>query len=231
MAISSTTAMPRRRGSAPNLDELKAHIYGDAAWNIRGPDFNGILFINGEGDHWHELDGKGDNCWNAVNTLKGVDRPASICISWVDALRQACRRALIGWYAKPSSTQYPRSLDSLQQIAPRQNALLEMLDILSPSIYMWYEAYADGFDGAVARFRDKLAWIRDTYPHKLLCPTAGRNSISSAPRTLGVQTKIAPLGGTVINIGQRFRPTTARLARRPAPNLHSAGRSGTVCST
>ena len=60
----------------------------------------------------------------------------------------------------------------LRQIAPRQAPLLEALDILSPSLYVWYEAYPDGFDRAVAGFRDKLAWIRDTYPHKLLCPTA-----------------------------------------------------------
>jgi hypothetical protein len=158
--------------SAPDLDKLKAHIYGDAAWNIRGPDFNGILFINGEGDHWHEVDGKGDNCWNAVTKLERVDRAAPICVSWVDALREVCPRALIGWYAKPTGAEFNQSLSYLQQIASRQAPLLKDLDILSPSLYVWYEAYPDGFDGALARFRDKLAWIRDTYPDKLLCPTA-----------------------------------------------------------
>jgi hypothetical protein len=158
--------------NAPNPDKLKAHIYGDAAWNIRGPDFNGILFINGEGDHWHEVDGKGDNCWNAVDTLEGVDRATRICISWVEALRQACPRALIGWYAKPTGAEFNLDLAFLKQLAARQAPLLEALDILSPSLYVWYEAYPDGFDRALARFRDKLAWVRDTYPHKLLCPTA-----------------------------------------------------------
>ena len=153
--------------SPPDLDELEAYIYGDAAWNLRGPGFNGILFINGEGDHWHE----GDNAWRAVDTLEGVDRAVPICVSWVEALRQACPRALLAWYAKPAGAEFNWSLDFLQQIAPRQAPLLEALDILSPSLYVWRKAYPDGFDGAVARFRDKLAWIRDTYPHKLLCPT------------------------------------------------------------
>jgi hypothetical protein len=158
--------------SAPDLDKLKAHIYGDTAWNIRGPDFNGILFINGEGDHWHELDGEGDNFWNAVNTLEGVDRAVPICISWVDAFRQACPRALIGWYAKPSGTQYPRSLDFLKQIAPRQNALLETLDILSPSIYMWYEATRTASMARLPGFAASWRGSGSTYPDKLLYPTA-----------------------------------------------------------
>jgi hypothetical protein len=158
--------------SAPNLDKLKAHIYGRAASNIRDADFSGILFINGEGDHWHEVDGKGDNCWNAVNTLEGAGRAAPICISWVDALRQACPRALIGWYAKPAGAEFNKDLPFLKQLTSRQGPLLESLDILSPSLYVWYEAHPDGFDRALARFRDKLAWVRDTYPHKLLCPTA-----------------------------------------------------------
>ena len=153
--------------SAPDLDELEAHIYGRAARAISGPEFNGVLFINGEGSHWNE----GNNCWNAVETLETVDRAVPICVSWVDALRQACPNALMAWYAKPSGARFNESLEFLQQIAPRQAPLLEALDILSPSLYVWYQAYPDGFDRALARFRDKLAWIRDTYPHKLLCPT------------------------------------------------------------
>jgi hypothetical protein len=158
--------------SPPDLARLKAHIYDDAARNIRGPDFNGVLFINGEGNHWHEVDGEGDNCWNAVTGPARVDRAVPICVSWVDALRQACPKALMAWYDKPSGAIYIRSLDYLKQLAPRQAPLLEALDILSPSIYVWSKAYPDGFDSTVARFRDKLAWLRDTYPHKLLCPTA-----------------------------------------------------------
>jgi hypothetical protein len=158
--------------SAPDLDKLKAHIYGDAAWNIRGADFSGILFINGEGDHWHEVGGRGDNCWNAVTIPEGVHRAVPICLSWVDALRQACPNALMAWYDKPSGAIYIRDLEYLKQLASRQASLLEALDILSPSLYVWYEAYPDGFDRALAQFRDKLAWIRNTYPHKLLCSTA-----------------------------------------------------------
>jgi hypothetical protein len=153
--------------SPPDLGKLEAHIYGQAAANISGPEFNGVLFINGEGSHWND----GDNCWNAVEALETVDRAAPICVSWVDALRQACPNAIMAWYAKPSGSRFNQSLEFLQQIAPRQAFLLEALDILSPSLYVWYEAYPDGFDRAVAGFRDKLAWIRDTYPHKLLCPT------------------------------------------------------------
>jgi hypothetical protein len=158
--------------SPPDLESLEAHIYGGAIWNLRGPEFNGVLCINGEGDHWHEVDAKGDNAWNAVNTPEGVDRAVPICVSWVEALRQVCPKALMAWYDKPSGAIYVRSLDYLKQFAPRQAALLEALDILSPSLYIWHEAYPDGFDRAVGRFRDKLAWIRDTYPNKLLCPTA-----------------------------------------------------------
>jgi hypothetical protein len=158
--------------SPPDLDELKARIYGRAVHNLSGPEFNGILFINGEGNHWHEVDGKGDNGWNAVNTLEGVDRAVPICVSWVEALRQVCPKALTAWYAKPSGAEFNRRLAYLQQIAPRQAPLLEALDILSPELYLWYKAYPDGFDRALAEFRDKLAWIRDSYPHKLLCPTA-----------------------------------------------------------
>jgi hypothetical protein len=51
--------------SPPDLGELEAHIYGPAAAHISGPDFNGILFINGEGSHWNERNGKPDNCWKA----------------------------------------------------------------------------------------------------------------------------------------------------------------------
>lgn len=153
--------------SPPDLGKLKPFIYGPHAANIKGPDFNGVLFINGEGDHWHE----GDNCWNAVTTLEGADRAVPLCISWVAALREACPEALMAWYAKPTGAEFNRGLDFLQQITPRQAPLLEALDILSPNLYVWYEAYQDGFDRALARFRDKLAWIRDAYPHKLLCPT------------------------------------------------------------
>jgi hypothetical protein len=158
--------------SPPDLARLKAHLYGGAARNIRGPEFNGILFINGEGDHWHEVDGEGDNCWNAVASPEGVDRAVPICVAWVDALRQACPKALMAWYAKPTGAEFNRDLPFLNQLASRQAPLLEALDILSPSIYVWYEARQDGFDRALARFREKLAWIRDAYPHKLLCPTA-----------------------------------------------------------
>ena len=158
--------------SPPDLDKLKAHIYGGAVPNVSDPEFNGVLFINGEGDNWHEVDGKGDNCWNAVTSPEGVDRAIPICVAWVRALRKSCPRALIAWYDKPSGATYNRNLDYLKQFAPRQAPLLEELDILSPSIYVWYNAYPDGFDRAVAGFRDKLAWIRDSYPHKLLCPTA-----------------------------------------------------------
>jgi hypothetical protein len=157
--------------SPPDVAKLRAHIYERAIHNISGPDFNGILAINGEGDHWHEVNGKGDNCWNAVTTLEGVDRAVPICVSWVEALRQTCPKALIAWYDKPTGAAYNTSLAFLQQIGPRQDPLLQTLDILSPSLYMSYKAYPDGFDLAVARFRDKLAWIRSTYPHKLLSPT------------------------------------------------------------
>jgi hypothetical protein len=155
--------------SRPDVDKLKAHIYGQA--KITGPDFTGVLFINGEGSYWNKVDGERDNCWNAVTTLEGVDRAVPICVSWVDALRQACPKALIAWYAKPSGARYNENLDFLKQIAPRQAPLLEALDILSPSLYVWYRAYPYGFGSAVARFHDKLAWIRAEYPHKLLCPT------------------------------------------------------------
>jgi hypothetical protein len=174
--------------SPPDLDRLKAHLHGHAAWNTRGPDFNGVLFINGEGDHWHEVDGQGDNAWRAVDTLEGVDRAVPICVSWVDALRQACPKALLAWYAKPAGAEFNWSPDFLQQIAPRQAPLLEALDILSPGLYVWANAYPDGFDGAVARFRDKLAWIRDTFPHKLLCPTVWeefKHGSSSHDRSAG----------------------------------------------
>ena len=40
----------------------------------------------------------------------------------------------------------------MQEIAARQAPLLQALDILSPSLYVWYQAYPDGFDRAVARF-------------------------------------------------------------------------------
>jgi hypothetical protein len=153
--------------SPPDLGKLEAHIYGPAAANISGSEFNGVLFINGEGSHWND----GDNSWNAVERLESVDRAVPICVSWVDALRQACPKAIMAWYDKPSGSRFNKSLDFLKQIAPRQAPLLEALDILSPSLYVWYEAYPDGFDRAVTGFRDKLAWIRDTYPHKLLCPT------------------------------------------------------------
>ena len=157
--------------SAPDVDKLEAHIYGRAAANISGPEFDGVLFINGEGSHWNKVDGRGDNCWRAVGRLESVDRAVPVCVYWVDALRQACPKAIIAWYDKPNGARFNRGLDFLQQIAPRQTPLLEALDILSPSLYVWYQAYPDGFDRAVARFRDKLAWIRDQYPHKLLCPT------------------------------------------------------------
>jgi hypothetical protein len=155
----------------PDLDSLKTFIYGHSLRNISGPDFNGILFINGEGSNWHEVDGKNDNAWWAVDELEGVDRAVPICVSWVEALRQVCPRALMAWYAKPAGSGFKPSLAYMQEIAARQAPLLQALDILSPSLYVWYQAYPDGFDRAVARFRDKLAWIRDAYPHKLLCPT------------------------------------------------------------
>jgi hypothetical protein len=157
--------------SPPDLDKLQARIYGRAAPRISGPDFNGVLFINGEGSHWNRVHGKGDNCWAAVDRPDEADRAVPLCISWVAALRQACPKALMAWYAKPAGAEFNRSFDFLQQIARHQTPLLETLDILSPSLYMWAKAYPDGFDRAVARFRDKLAWIRYTYPHKLLCPT------------------------------------------------------------
>jgi hypothetical protein len=157
--------------SPPDLGKLEAHIYGRALHNVSGPDFNGILFINGEGDHWNEVGGLGDNAWRAVDTPEDVDRAVPICISWVDALRQACPKALLGWFAKPAGVQFNWSLAYMLEIAPRQAPLLQALDILSPSLYVWYQAYPDGFDRAVADFRDKLSWIRETFPDKLLCPT------------------------------------------------------------
>jgi hypothetical protein len=156
--------------SPPDVDALEAFLYR-AAQNIRGPDFNGILFINGEGPGWHRVDGEADNAWRAVDTPEGVDRAVAVCVAWVEALRQVCPRALMAWYAKPAGAEYNWHLGYLQEIGLRQAPLLEALDILSPSLYVWYRAYPDGFDRAVADFRDKLAWIRDTYSHRLLCPT------------------------------------------------------------
>ena len=157
--------------SPPDLGKLEAHIYGRALHNVSGPDFNGILFINGEGDLWNDGGGKGDNAWRAVDSPEEVGRALPVCISWVDALRQACPKALVAWFAKPAGAQFNRSLAYMQEIAARQAPLLQALDILSPSLYVWYQAYPDGFDRAVAGFRDKLSWVRETFPDQLLCPT------------------------------------------------------------
>ena len=125
----------------------------------------------------------------------------------------------------PGSTE---SLDFLQEIAPRQAPLLEALDILSPSLYVWYEAYPDGFDRAVAGFRDKLAWVRDAYPHKLLCPTVWEEFFlggSWHDRSVGQHCPAQPEG-------HRYWATVptynGKTGRQPAPNRRSAGRSGTV---
>ena len=66
----STRATRPRPGAHLTSTSLK-RISTGADPNVSGPEFNGVLFINGEGDNWHEVDGKGDNCWNAVTSRKG----------------------------------------------------------------------------------------------------------------------------------------------------------------
>jgi hypothetical protein len=154
----------------PNRNALRRHIHGGAAGHIHGPDFNGIIYINGEGSHWNKTAGRSDNCWKAVTTLAEVRRAAPLCVAWVEALREACPRALMAWYAKPTGMGFAENFELLQAMAPLQEPLLDVLDILSPNLYVWHDANPDGFDAALESFRGRLGWVRDRYPHKLLCP-------------------------------------------------------------
>lgn len=156
----------------PDLEQLRRHIFGNFAANIHGPEFNGVIYVNGEGGSWNRVGRRGDNCWKAVNDPETAERAVPLCIAWVEALRAACPQALISWYAKPTGVHFLHSFEFLQSLTELQAPLLEALDILSPNLYVGHDAYWGGFDEAIASFRDDLIWVRERFPHKLLCPIA-----------------------------------------------------------
>jgi hypothetical protein len=139
---------------------------------VTSTSWNGLYMINGEGDHWNE----GDNAWNHVNeSSKNVELAAKYCASLVKAIKAALPKALVFWYEKPTGS-FSRTTSYTKAIAARQDELLQELHGFGPSMYFTFKVYEDSdmrgrFLKALNTWRDKLAWIRDTYPDKLIVPT------------------------------------------------------------